>query len=110
MVFVLLLVFYSSASLASEGSDSCEVRYSEQKLDEAMDKAETAFVELDVAGFSNSLEETILFRLPCLGELVSAPTAAKTHRLLALRAYSSRKDERLDPPLSAAMTLGPAYW
>jgi len=109
--FITLLYFgfWVVEARGAQLGNECETTYSAPKLANALNSAESSFAELDVSGFSNSIEETILFVLPCLEETVEPPLVAQTHRKLALRAYSSRREELIQPSLLAGRQVAPNY-
>lgn len=106
---VLFLCFSTGVAQGKDSTSTCETSYAVTKLAGALGGAEASFSQLDVSGFSNSIEETILFVLPCLKEPVDSVVAARVHRMLALRAYSSRREELINPSLLAGRQLQPDY-
>ena len=104
-----LFVSFAGEAYAVEGAESCDTMYSLGKLTGALDGAEEAFAALDVTGFSNAMEETLLFLLPCLEEPVNEPASAQLHRMLALRAYSDRRDDLINPSLAASRRIDSAF-
>jgi hypothetical protein len=106
---VLLFCCYAGAAFGQEVKSTCETSYALPKLSGSLQVAEASFAELDVAGFSNSIEETVLFVLPCLKDPIETVVAAQVHRMLALRAYSSRREDLIEPSMLAGRQLEPDY-
>lgn len=104
LLFVICGLLFPSISLAQ----SCPSRTSIQELTENLDQAETAFIELDAALFSKSLED-LSIKLPCVRELIPVPLAARYHRVWGIHQFSQGDELQAFQTLQAARILEPEY-
>ncbi len=75
------------ASLASAAEPECVDRMSRGEVGTAFERAEGSFRDLDDAGFRDRFNELAGILLPCTGDLVPPPLAARYHRLMAIHLY-----------------------
>jgi hypothetical protein len=70
--------------------------------------AEDAYANLDVDGFTLSLDEATL-ALPCVTDVVTPAVSAEYLRMLGIRYFVERAPAKSDLAFAAARTLEPAY-
>ena len=75
------------ASFASAAEPECVDRMSRGEVGTAFERAERMFLDLDDAGFRDRFNELAGIVLPCTGDLVPPPLAARYHRLMAIHLY-----------------------
>lgn len=71
------------------------------------DRAQAAFAEMDGAGFDAAVAE-LRAALPCLGEPLTPPQAARVHFTLGLDGYLARDTARSVPAFQSAQAADPA--
>lgn len=86
----------------------CLGRSEATTLSARLTDAEAAYAALDDEGFARSMDDVTLL-LPCLGDVVPAPDAARLHRMKALQQYGLGDSDAAVSSLVAARALEPAY-
>ncbi len=100
----LIAILASSPALAAD----CPFATTVADANGLLDSAESSYGDLDVDGFDAALDELSL-TLQCLDERMPTATAAKVHRLQALRSFIAGDDAQWPESLRAAKALEPAY-
>ena len=105
-----LLLFWAFSFVAPNiaWSQSCPSRTSLDELQANLDQAETAFIELDAALFSKSLED-LSIKLPCVRDLIPKSLAARYHRVWGIHQFSQGDELQAFQTLQAARVLEPGY-
>ncbi len=83
----MVLYAFMLASLAPAAEPECVDRMSRGEVGTAFERAERSFLDLDDAGFRDRFNELAGIVLPCTGDLVPPPLAARYHRLMAIHLY-----------------------
>jgi hypothetical protein len=101
-------MFLALSPLLSPGTAraACPDRVSVAALEAHLGAAERAYTDLDGAGLAAALDQLGL-DLPCLGEVVPSPVAARYHRDLALLAWAEGREADARAELAALARLEP---
>jgi hypothetical protein len=99
----LLLTLWPAAAHAA-----CTFRATPERLREALDSAEAAYVSLDVAEFERAMTE-VDFVVPCLEATVDPAIAARLHRMRGLGRFAAGDQEGARESLLAARRIEPTY-
>lgn len=78
------------------------------ELSEALQRAESAFSALDVEAFTGSMDDAV-FMVPCVREVLDAPTIARLHRLQGIRQFVANEEDRAAESFAAARAADPNY-
>ena len=106
--FVYLFVLFCLGISDVGFAQSCPSRTSLQDLSQNLEQAENAFIELDAALFSKSLED-LSIKLPCVRELIPTKLAARYHRVWGIHQFSQGDELQAFQTLQAARILEPDY-
>lgn len=100
----LCLLVVSEAPAAA----ACTAGSSAADLEQMLVRAETAFEQLDTAGFGRALDEAAV-ALPCLTEPVPEALAARYHADLGIRMYTLGDEDHAREAFSASKAIAPEY-
>jgi hypothetical protein len=95
------------ATISAAHAD-CTFRASPERLAEALDAAERAYVSLDVPEFERAMTE-VDFVVPCLETPAPPATVARLHRMRGLGRFAAGDREGAAASLQAARRLEPDY-
>lgn len=96
---MLALALWTGTALAID----CPERLTREDLSAELDKAETAYADLDTMAFRDRMNGMAGLVLPCMGDLVPPELAARTHRAMALQQLE------LSNPDAAAVAIAAAH-
>jgi len=85
----------------------CPQQLTREDIDEQITLAETAYADIEVEAFRDRMNELNGLLLPCIGDLLPGPAAARTHRLLSLQQLELGNDEAAAASWSAVPRLDP---
>lgn len=100
-------MFLVSALALPAHAIECPERLTREDLTVELEKAETAYANLDTVGFRDRMNGMAGLVLPCMGDLVPAPLAARTHRVIAFQQLELGNPAAADLAVGAAHTVDP---
>ncbi len=86
----------------------CPERLTREDLSVELGKAETAYANLDTMGFRDRMNGMAGLLLPCMGDLVPADLAARTHRVIAFQQLELGNPAAAEAAVSAVHHVDPA--
>ena len=87
----------------------CSAKTDAAALEAGLERAERALGELDEQGMQQEVVTLSAEVLPCLGQPLVEPVAARFHRLMAIHLFSLGQEEGALQTITAAKALDPAY-
>lgn len=101
-----MLLLLSGPAGAAGGP--CEAAVSSVTLDRVLLDAELAWGRLDLTGFDAAARQAEAL-LPCVGDALYPPTAARYHRIRGMRAFVERDQAEARRDFAAARALEPGW-
>ncbi len=101
--------------ISNAAAQTCHVPVQPAELEDALQRAETAYADMDEASFRDGVNEIADLLLPCLNEPLTPFQSGRTHRLMALHlvaigdedggAQAAQAARRVDPetPFESAL-------
>jgi hypothetical protein len=86
----------------------CPERLTREDLAIELEKAETAYANLDTVAFRDRMNGMAGLLLPCMGDLVPPDLAARTHRVMALQQLELGNPAAADSAVAAVHHVDPA--
>lgn len=104
----LLPLLLALGSPQAHAEAPCAAPATRADLQDTLQRAESAFSALDVETFTRSMDDAI-FLVPCLTEVVEAPSIARLHRLQGIRQFVANQEDRAVEAFAAARATDAAY-
>lgn len=101
--------------LGSARAIDCPQSLTREDIDAHIEQAETAYADLETESFRDRMNELNGLLLPCIGDLLPAPSAARAHRLQSLQQLELGNPDAAAaswsavPAIDAELSL-PAEW
>ena len=102
------LLWLSLGAAPAFAEAPCSAAASRADLRGALQRAESAFGDLDVETFTSSMDDAI-FMVPCVHETLDSAEIARFHRLQGIRQFVANQEDRAVQSFAAARATEPDY-
>ena len=104
----MVLAGLLSLSSPAQADTDCEVSLSPSTLDDRAETAEYTYGRMEVEDFTRQVD-ALLVALECMDSMLTSPTIARIHRLVALRAFVSGDSDSARQAFAASRMIDPRY-